>query len=273
MAYVPGWLVACGRWLSRVSRVSRRRTSCSRHQPPAYHPHLDALEDRLTPAAAFYTNSGTLLVTIEPQDPRYEAIIGASSSLVQVNSRTNAIRGTASGKLKAADVRGIVVVGSKYDDNIDLSGVTPKDYRNLNGKISVNGNAGNDTIRGSAFNDILIGGLGNDKIYGMGGNDTLQGDNGNDALDGGDGNDFLDSGAGDDQMRGGNGNDTLLGRNGNDTMDGGAGDDRMVGGAGNDSFRGGAGKDAFVGGMGYDRVYDIVFGELKPGDIESFKKG
>jgi Ca2+-binding RTX toxin-like protein len=67
-------------------------------------------------------------------------------------------------------------------------------------RVSLNGDAGNDTITGSTVAD---------QIYGNGANDALDGGIGDDKLYGGDGADTLTGGGGDDRMDGGDGADVF----------------------------------------------------------------
>ncbi len=152
---------------------------------------------------------------------------------------------------------------------LDVRGGTGNDLLDATGanigrvRMSLSGNAGNDTLNGSLGNDTLDGGsgddsccgfAGNDTIIGGTGNDSLGGSLGNDSINGGDGADSINGQQGDDRVDGGLGNDTLKGDDGNDTLLGGVGDDNLNGMAGNDSILGGVGADAVVGGNGNDTL-------------------
>ena len=139
---------------------------------------------------------------------------------------------------KAKDLKGINVEGGDGDNVIDLRDVKREDFRNIeDGKIVLNGNAGDDVIYGSQIgdiidggpgNDYLRGGDGNDVIYGGDGNDNIHGDGGNDRLMGGSGRNILNGGPGDDELIGGPGDDLLIDEEGNNTFDGGAGNDVLI---------------------------------------------
>jgi Ca2+-binding RTX toxin-like protein len=101
-------------------------------------------------------------------------------------------------------------------------------------RISVNGQAGNDSIVGEAGLAPLIlstlnGGVGTDAITGGDGADLITGGDDNDALAGGAGNDRIVGDRGGDGIAGGNGDDTMVWNNGDgsDKMDGEAGLDRV----------------------------------------------
>ncbi|MGZ0174095.1 MAG: hypothetical protein ACKVHE_31685 [Planctomycetales bacterium] len=135
----------------------------------------------------------------------------------------------------------ISVNGGNDDDTITATGASLGRV-----KLSLNGDAGNDTITGSAEGDTIQGGDGDDMISGEDGNDTLQGGSGNDSLSGGNGNDLIE---------GEDGNDTALGDAGDDSLLGSFGDDVLVGGDGNDTARGGFGSDALNGMAGNDSLF------------------
>ncbi|MBD2279535.1 bluetail domain-containing putative surface protein [Aphanizomenon flos-aquae] len=164
------------------------------------------------------------------------------------------------------------VVGTKYNDTLDLSSLTITNSDNLvTGLVSIKGNDGNDTITGSQYSDLLEGGAGSDTLNGGAGNDVLNpgyNQGATDTVDGGNGNDLLHvdysskaDGAGihvglldtnhtwnrvDGQIlvkvsnvenydiTGTQYNDVFEGHSGNDTFNGGAGSDTLNGGAGND---------------------------------------
>ena len=75
---------------------------------------------------------------------------------------------------------------------------------------------------------------------------TINGNAGDDMLTGGAGDDTIMGGAGDDMLTGGAGDDTIMGGAGDDTIMGGAGDDMLTGGAGKDSLTGDSGTDHFI---------------------------
>lgn len=88
------------------------------------------------------------------------------------------------------------------------------------GRMSVDGEAGNDrittgsgrdTVHGGDGNDTIRGGLGNDTVYGDAGDDHLYGERGVDRLYGALGNDWLYGGAGKDRGSGGPGRNHLTG--------------------------------------------------------------
>jgi hypothetical protein len=83
-----------------------------------------------------------------------------------------------------------------------------------NGRIVVDGDAGNNTIRVDRRVTVsawLLGGSGNDQLEAGGGNDLLVGGLGNDVLRGGPGRNILIGGGDADSLRGGTGDDMLIG--------------------------------------------------------------
>jgi len=105
-----------------------------------------------------------------------------------------------------------MIVGTQYNDTIDLSGTE------LFNIVGIDGGVGNDTLTGSAGNDFLLGGDGNDIVNGLSGNDILQGGLGSDRLADTSGNSILDGGDGADTLVGGRGNNFFSGGTGNDTI-------------------------------------------------------
>ncbi|MFM9962945.1 MAG: Calx-beta domain-containing protein [Planctomycetaceae bacterium] len=201
--------------------------------------------------------------------------VGATLNALTITIDTNTLIST--GRLQH-----IIVDGQAGDDTITVSdlagtgfyklevrGGEGADILNATGakiglvRMSLSGDAGNDTITGSLGNDTLNGGVGNDAVNGGPGHDTISGGTGNDQLSGGLGNDTLDAGeghdfangnAGDDSLLGGIGNDTLKGDEGADTLSGEGGNDNLNGMGGNDSILGGTGNDAVAGGAGNDTL-------------------
>ena len=152
----------------------------------------------------------------------------------------------------------VEVFGGNGDDTINAIGAFIGNVR-----LSLNGDAGNDTLVGSEDGDTISGGVGHDFLYGGSGDDTMIGGNGKDNLYGQAGNDSLQGNADDDSLRGNDGNDTLeagdgfdllLGQNGDDSLNGGAGDDRLDGSAGADTLLGNLGIDTLTGGDGNDSL-------------------
>jgi Ca2+-binding RTX toxin-like protein len=96
------------------------------------------------------------------------------------------------------------------------------------GRLSLHGDADNDTVTASVADDELSGGPGDD---------TLDGQSGNDVVDGGDGGDTLKGGAGNDTLTGGLGTDTLTAAEGDDLIfaEDGVADAFINGGAGLDT--------------------------------------
>ncbi len=120
------------------------------------------------------------------------------------------------------------IIGSKYDDSLNLSSLIVTNSDNLITElISIKGNDGDDILTGSTYDNLLEGGIGQD---------TLNGNIGKDILIGGAGDDALEGSAGDDALEGSAGDDTLKGDVDNDTLEGGAGDDVLIGGEGNDTY-------------------------------------
>jgi uncharacterized repeat protein (TIGR01451 family) len=193
--------------------------------------------------------TGTLTITSDGSD---NIVITCETSVgaVLVNGNWPGV------SVLAKNVKRLIVNGGPGNNFIDLRGVAPCKFPNLaDGKVEINGGAGNDEMWGSYFddtmnggdgNDVLNGGEGDDVLNGGAGNDMLFGDAGKDVLEGGAGNDMLFGGAGDDMLNGGAGNDRLEGGAGNDWLFGGAGDDWLDGGAGNDRLFGEEGNDTIV---------------------------
>lgn len=170
----------------------------------------------------------------------------------------------------------VVLVGSRYDDNLIISGGGNDVISAGGGNNEIDSGAGDDVVRGGAGADTVSSGSGNDRVDGGSGsaNDSLSGGNGADVLIGRDGDDYLSGGAGEDTLLGGSGQDTLYGGDdadslhagaGNDSVFGGNGDDRVVAGDGDDRVRGDHGADTLLGGSGMDTLYggagdDKLFG-------------
>jgi len=197
------------------------------------------LEARVTPAvfAHFAAGSGTLTVTITDggPGPAGARLISSSDSVsshradiygdrngsnprVRVNGSSIALDNrpitapNANYLVRTHHVRSIVVNGSNSADSIRLISMEySQGWNNLNGRITVYGNGGNDVIDGSFFDDVIYGGGGNDTLRGRQGNDTLKGGAGNNTLVGGSGNDMLYGGSGTDRFDGGSGFDTIYG--------------------------------------------------------------
>lgn len=206
-------------------------------------PGLEVLEGRCVPATVVFSN-GRLLVDLSGDSRGLRLSLRSNNGGIVANGGIE-LRDQNGRTIRAGDVRAIVVRGSRFDDELDLSEVTTRWFAGLNGKIEIYGNGGRDFVAGSRFDDRIWGGDENDRINGNDGNDQIWGDAGNDALNG--------------QA----GNDTLWGGSGNDTLNGGRGDDR---------FYGGPAKDRFLGELGYDVVFDYRPGEdERPGrDVERF---
>ena len=137
----------------------------------------------------------------------------------------------------------ISIVGTNFDDTIDLSGVDATFTLLGDRDITIDGGAGNDTITGSELGDSIVGGSGGDTIHGQGGRDILFGGTGADTLKGGDESDELFGEDGADHLWGEAGNDILQGGTGDDNLEGGVGEDVLLGQEGDDDRDGGAGVD------------------------------
>lgn len=119
----------------------------------------------------------------------------------------------------------------------DRSSASP--FGSADGKIEMNGFAGNDTLTGSLFQDnILSGGAGDDVLVGGTRINRLTGGAGNDTLDA-----FL---GGYSELFGGSGRDVLIGGHDGNILDGGAGADLMQGGRGADIYFVDSRKDVVV---------------------------
>jgi Ca2+-binding RTX toxin-like protein len=184
---------------------------------------LSQLEDRCVPAA-FVFNNGELTINMSEIKTR-NVSIGASRGDLLVNGRVaggtgNYVEGAVNGKPDLISITSIVVNGSNQKDTINLSKVDTQ-FNNLDGKVTIYGNSGNDNIQGSQFADTIFSGNDNDIVSGLGGNDKIYGEGGNDNLFGDGNSGFWDRFGGDDFIDGGIGNDYICGSGGNDTLVGG----------------------------------------------------
>jgi len=210
----------------------------SKAQP--FMPSLCKLEDRCVPAAFVFGNGQLTINMNEIQDRRF-TLDADSKGNVLINGRaaggsTNFVEGAFLGKPSLLAITSIVVNGSEQKDTINLSKVDTQ-FNNLDGKVVIYGNGGDDNIQGSQFSDRIFAGSGNDVVSGLGGNDEIYGQNGNDNL-------------------WGDGNSGYWDRNGgNDKIDGGEGNDNLWGSGGDDILIGGGGKDIYSGGTGFDVAY------------------
>lgn len=138
----------------------------------------------------------------------YSTTRNGSDVVVSVNAGKITLRG-------AASLSGLNIIAVKNLTNQDNAKVTlPTAYASANAanrskKITVVGNALDNTIVGGSGNDQLLGGDGNDSIVGSKGADKLWGSAGEDTLCGGTGNDTLNGGAGKDLFVFSAGNDII----------------------------------------------------------------
>lgn len=152
-----------------------------------------------------------------------------------------AINGTWTGYL-ASLVKDIHIVGDNTDNTIDLSGMKPEDFPELDRlgvHIWVEAGGGNDIVHGPPFTAYMWGGDGDDlmtcgggditRIYGGDGNDELIGKGRIVNLSGGKGNDLIISGEGTkNYISGGEGDDTIHGNGSDVSIDGGEGNDTVT---------------------------------------------
>jgi Ca2+-binding RTX toxin-like protein len=211
----------------------------------------------------------TLLVSGDESDETFS--IGQTDNTLIVHEGSASISVTAMGI--APGVENVIINAAGGDDNITITSVDQVGFLSIsvNGgndddtitatgallgrvRLSLNGDAGNDTISGSAEGDTIQGGDGDDMISGDDGDDTLQGGSGNDSLSGGNGNDLIEGEAGDDTAMGDAGDDSLLGSFGDDVLVGGDGNDTARGGFGSDALNGMAGNDSLFGDGDSDRI-------------------
>ncbi len=194
---------------------------------------LETLEDRFAPAVVSALVAGDIVITSNAASDNVvvspAVVMGVAGYAVNANG--------ANVFFSAASVNG----GITFNGNAGNDSFT----NNTSLAANASGGLGNDTLVGGSNNDTLDGGAGSDYLYGRGGNDTLVA-----------GNDFsfnyLDGGDGNDQMTGGLAVDWMYGQAGNDFMSGQAGNDTMLGGDGNDTLLGGDGPDVLDGGNGFD---------------------
>ncbi|MTJ51867.1 hypothetical protein FJR38_03850 [Anabaena sp. UHCC 0253] len=147
------------------------------------------------------------------------------------------------------------VVGTNYDDTLNLSSLTITNSDNLvTGLVSIKGNNGNDTITGSQYSDLLDGGAGSDNMIGGLGNDIYIVDNTSDVVTetSGQGNDTIKSSVtfslpnnvenltltGTEAINGiGNsGNNIIIGNSGNDILSGDTVNNILIGDTANATF-------------------------------------
>lgn len=185
------------------SRPSRTRTATL---------GMALLEDRLAPAvsASFDPLVGTLQVVIDD-----DATTGQDVSIVASSGWTKVLSGRSvvpihtplgSVKIPAKTIRSISINGSSLNNRINLTGVSAKTFRNLNGPIEIWGGAGSDSLMGSQLNDRIWGDDGDDILSGLGGNDCVTGGAGQDVVTGNDGDDYVAANDGEpDTINGGRG--------------------------------------------------------------------
>lgn len=116
---------------------------------------------------------------------------------------------------------------------------------------------GNDELAGIDL-AVLTGGSGDNRLdaSAFSGKVTLDGNTGDDTLIGGSNWDRLVGGSGNDSLDGGGGNDWLLGGSGNDVLFGNLGEDTILGEGGNDTLQGGQGRDTLDGGSAFDQAFE-----------------
>jgi Ca2+-binding RTX toxin-like protein len=206
----------------------------------SFKPSLNLLEDRCVPAA-FTFNQGTLTINMAEISNRTVNVSANAGRLIiqgrQAGGSNNYVVGAPAGRLDLYALNGIVVNGSNQRDIINLSGVDTQ-FNNLNGRVFIYGNSGDDIINGTQFDDTIDSGSGNDRVFGLAGNDVIFGKDGNDTIWGDGNSSFWDRNGG---------NDTIYCGSGNDYAYGGGGDDNLIGDGGQDIFNGGVGFDtAFI---------------------------
>ncbi len=153
---------------------------------------FQTLEAREVPAFVTGFSAGNLRIVFNNNGATAQSVVvSAVNGKVTLNERPTAI--------PAAAVRSITVVGSSLNNFIDLRFVsTGTEFRNLDGKITLSGNGGDDVLIGSQFADKISGGDGFDQLFAGNGNDTLNGGNGHDWLYPGYGYDVIVRSPGDD---------------------------------------------------------------------------
>jgi uncharacterized protein YkwD len=157
-------------------------------KPPSarFHPALERLEARETPASSVTTDLRGGLLTVLGSD--YADTITVSQVGTSFNLRaTTTINGVATTVTKSfatTTVSVFVIAGEMGNDTIAVGNeITRSTY--------LYGGVGNDLIYGGSGVDVIFGGEGNDTIYGRAGNDVLIGNAGTDYLDGGSGTNTL----------------------------------------------------------------------------------
>jgi Ca2+-binding RTX toxin-like protein len=202
----------------RTNRVTGDRRGTEKRTRRTFVPgepcqNLTPLEPRRVPAVLATVNGADLTVTINNDSRTPQNVQIGSDQQGNVIVWAFGIGGDKAvdygSPVASSSIRNITINGSKLNNRIDLSPVNRAGFIRLNGHITANGGAGNDTIYGSEFNDIINGDGGNDELGGRSGNDTINGGSGDDTLYGDDGNDLLIGGAGKDSFYGGTGSDTV----------------------------------------------------------------
>ncbi len=255
----------------RSTRRPRSRRRANRTVPAM--PQCEALQPRILPAAATFTD-GVLTIEFDEQNDRHVTLAaGANSGELLLNGD---ILATSSTLVESITIQP-APESLDASNTIDISGLNVMltfEFPLLQ-SISVDSGTGADLVIGSHFSELLIAGNGDQTLLGGSGNDTLVGGNGHDSLEGARGHDSLVGGAGNDSLTGSLDNDTLDGGAGFDTLNGNTGNDILLGrthadvlngGDGDDLLRGHGGQDTLRGGSGNDRLYgngsrNELFGE------------
>jgi Ca2+-binding RTX toxin-like protein len=167
---------------------------------------LEHLEER-TLLSVVVIDQEALVVAINGSDAVTIGCTGTTaSSLVKITANGAATTYTT---LCAAVSSVSVVAQGNFANTINLAAVAAP-FVGLNGAITVEGGAGDDSITGGAFAELLSGGAGNDVIVGGAGDDTINGGEGADNIAGGTGNDQIDGGSSENAVTGDAGSDTLV---------------------------------------------------------------
>ncbi|MCI0460468.1 MAG: hypothetical protein L0Z62_26235 [Gemmataceae bacterium] len=217
---------------------------------------VEALEDRLTPAASLIASLVGDVLNIEGTDGPDRIVLWLQGGRLEVQGQSIETASGPAASVAARDVRQVVVNALDGDDVVSLN-------QDLWGSEALPAAA---VIEGGPGNDYLAGGPGNDILNGDLGWDTILGHLGDDSLDGGPGDDQLFGEAGNDVLVGDGGNDVLVGGAGNDHIRGGEGRDQLFGEAGNDALFGGSGRDSLRGGAGSDMLDSGTPGEDADGE-------
>ncbi len=207
------------------------------------------------------SDAQTFTITMMLRDVTYTAGTGTKLKVVVVNGAllVQSNGATLPGYLPAYFEK-LIINGGTKDDLINLSGLSPTLYPNLE-TIVINGGGGKDAITFNAIGTDAFPLLGSLTINGGDGNDLINLTDLPDSLFLVPASVVLDGGAGNDTIFGSELDDAITGGTGNDSLNGGDGIDRLVESA-NVSFKL---TNAKLTGVGTDKLANFEEAELTGG--------